>query len=159
MNNKQNHNTADRIISLLYIEDISSEKDSIIQALSQHGVISDLSIKTASNLKDGLEILQKNTIDVVLLDLDLADSKGLQSISTILHTVPNAAIIVLSGHSEEGIITEALMLGAQYFLVKGECSGVMIKTTIYQMLARKKIISMNTNSVPLSKLLPQKVEV
>lgn len=136
-----NDATNDDIISVLLIEDVPSEKDSLLQSLSQsqHGVIADLTIQTAASLTEGLEKLRAENIDVVLLDLDLPDSKSLKSVSTVRHEFPDTAIVILSGHSEEGIITEALLMGAQDFLIKGECSGIMIKHTIHQAFARNNL--------------------
>ncbi len=129
----------DKVVSVLLIEDVASEQHSIMQAISQRGAITDLNIRTAGSLKAGMRILHNTAVDVVLLDLDLPDSKSLKSISTLLHHFPDIAIVVLSGHSEEALMTEALMMGAQEFLVKGECSGVMIKHTIHQALTRKVV--------------------
>ena len=131
---------AEKIIAVLFIEDIGSEQQSILQALSLRGSITDLNIATANTLGEGLEKLQERAFDVVLLDLDLPDCKSLKSVSTILHQFPDMAIVVLSGHSEEGIVTEALLMGAQEFLIKGECSGAMIKHTIRQAFTRKSIL-------------------
>lgn len=130
---------SDHIISVLLIEDVASEKHSIMRGMTQQSSIVDLNIRTASCLQEGLKELKEHPIDVVLLDLDLPDSKSLQSISKLLHHFPDIAIVVLSGHSEEALITEALLMGAQEFLVKGECSGIMIKHTIHQAVARKAI--------------------
>lgn len=130
---------SDKVISVLLIEDVASERNSILQAISQKGAITDLNIMTANSLKDGMEKLAQHPADVVLLDLDLPDSKSLQSVSTVLRHFPDTAIVILSGHSEEGILTEALMMGAQEFLVKGECSGVMIRHTIHQAVARRAV--------------------
>ena len=130
---------SDKVISVLFIEDVVSEQNSIIHTISQSDLSSELTIKTASSLTSGLEILRNNHIDVVLLDLDLPDSKGLKLVSTILHEFPDIAIVVISGHSEEGIITEALMMGAEEFIIKGESSGIMIKHTIQQALIRHRI--------------------
>lgn len=137
----------DNILSVLLIEDVPSEKESLLQSISQHGVISDFTMLTASSLTEGKKLLEENHIDVVLLDLDLPDSKSLKSVSTLRRAFPDIAIVILSGHSEEGIITEALLMGAQDFLIKGEASGIMIKHTIRQAYARHRIhqqeVSMN----------------
>lgn len=129
----------DRIITVLMVEDMPSEQRSIMQAFFNKGLVSDLRLMTASNLADGMKILEKEKIDVLLLDLDLPDSKDLKSVSTMHRAYPDIPIVVLSGHSEDGIIMEALLIGAQEFLVKGECSGVMIQHTIRQAVARHQI--------------------
>jgi DNA-binding NarL/FixJ family response regulator len=134
-----NNSDNDKVLSVLMIEDVTSEKNSIIQAISHNGMITDITLQTASSLAEGMKILSEQDIDVVLLDLDLPDSKSLQSVTKIRHAFPDIAVVILSGHSEEGILTEALMLGAQEFLIKGEASGVMIKHTIRQAYVRNKL--------------------
>ncbi|WP_131831579.1 response regulator, partial [Pseudofrankia asymbiotica] len=59
----------------------------------------------------------------VLLDLGLPDSHGLSALETMRHVAPAAAIVVLTGLTDEHRGVEALAAGAQDYLVKGEIDG------------------------------------
>jgi len=128
--------STDRVLSVLYIEDVRTEQISILQSMSHSGIIADMVIHKASTMTEGMVMLEKETIDVILLDLDLPDSKSLKSISLLKSAFPDIPIVILSGHSEEAIATEALMMGADEFLIKGECSGIMIKQTLRQAVVK-----------------------
>jgi serine phosphatase RsbU (regulator of sigma subunit) len=59
----------------------------------------------------------------ILLDLGLPDSHGLSALETLRDVAPDAAIVVLTGLTDEHRGTEAMAAGAQDYLVKGESDG------------------------------------
>lgn len=81
-----------------------------------------------------------NNINLVLLDLTLPDSTGINSVISVNKVLPQAPIIVLSGLSNIHIATEAITLGAQDYLVKGEYDYKMLEKTIHYSIERKKIM-------------------
>lgn len=73
----------------------------------------------ASNLSDALEIFGKHTeIDLVLIDLNLSDSKGLTSVREFLFRFPGVRLAVYSATEDEFIVRQALSLGAIGFVPK-----------------------------------------
>lgn len=76
----------------------------------------------SSTLKGGHEILRKESIDIILLDLHLPDSLGLKSFDRLIETFPNLPIIVLTGLSDEQTGLQAVRKGAQDFLSKDDLS-------------------------------------
>lgn len=58
-------------------------------------------------------------VDAVLLDLNLADCKGLQGLRTFLEAYPEARIGVFSGTQDEFVVRQARMLGAAAYVPKG----------------------------------------
>ncbi len=81
-----------------------------------------------------------NNINLVLLDLTLPDSTGINSVISVNKVLPQTPIIVLSGLSNIHIATEAITLGAQDYLVKGEYDYKMLEKTIHYSIERKKIM-------------------
>lgn len=77
----------------------------------------------SSTLKGGHEILRKEQIDIILLDLHLPDSLGLKSFDRLMDTFPNLPIIVLTGLSDEDTGLQAVRKGAQDFLSKDELNS------------------------------------
>src|SRR5258708_262069 len=72
----------------------------------------------AERLERGMESLAANRVDIVLLDLFLPDSRGLESFGLLKARQPNVPIVILSGLEDEESALEAVQKGAQDFLVK-----------------------------------------
>jgi len=70
-------------------------------------------------LSKGLKRAQRGDIHVILLDLSLPDSDGLESLSTVLAHAPGVPIIVLTGTEDGYIVENAVEKGARGYLVKG----------------------------------------
>src|SRR5256885_5064185 len=87
-------------------------------------------VTTVDRLSDGLAVLRSSPIDVILLDLNLPDSRGLQTLGTILEHARSNAIVVLTGNGDEQAALDAVALGAQDYLVKGTANGDTIVRSI-----------------------------
>ncbi len=66
-----------------------------------------------------LEKLEAGGIDVVLSDLSLPDSRGVETFEKLHTRAPDVPIIVLSGLADEALAVEIVEKGAQDYLVKG----------------------------------------
>ena len=76
--------------------------------------------------------------DVLLLDLSLPDSEGLETIGRAADVAPNTPIVVLSG-ADESMGMEAVRLGAQDYLIKGQANGALIVRAIRYATERKRM--------------------
>ena len=70
-------------------------------------------------LEDGLESLRENRTDIVLLDLQLPDSQGLETFVRLRTRYPNVPVVLLTGASDEELSMLAIQEGAQDYLAKG----------------------------------------
>ncbi|HUE77099.1 MAG TPA: hybrid sensor histidine kinase/response regulator [Longimicrobiales bacterium] len=77
--------------------------------------------------------------DVVLLDLSLPDAHGLETVSRMLATAPDAPIIVLTGLDDDDIAVRAVHAGAQDYLVKGHVDGGVLARSIRYACERKRL--------------------
>jgi DNA-binding response OmpR family regulator len=82
------------------------------------------------NMKTANELLSKNTFDIILMDLNLPDSVGLDTIKKLLEKYPNNLVIVLTGLVDEKVGLETVRFGAQDFLVKGKFDGKVLISSI-----------------------------
>jgi DNA-binding response OmpR family regulator len=82
------------------------------------------------NMKTANELMSKNTFDIILMDLNLPDSIGLDTIKKLLEKYPNNLVIVLTGLVDEKVGLETVRFGAQDFLVKGKFDGKVLISSI-----------------------------
>ena len=66
----------------------------------------------------GMERLERGGIEIVLMDLNLPDSQGLDTLVKLHTKFPNVPVVVLTGEYEEAVGTQALEIGAQDYQVK-----------------------------------------
>lgn len=76
-------------------------------------------VDRATSLDDGLERLQRGGFDVVLLDLTLGDSEGLDTFLAVRNRAPAVPVVVVTGNDDEALGRSAVEAGAQDFLTKG----------------------------------------
>ncbi len=88
--------------------------------------------------KDAASFLKTTEVDLVLLDLTLPGSHGIESYTIVRDANPSIPVIILTGNSDSSIALEALKYGAQDFLVKGEFNESMLKRSITYSIERKK---------------------
>ena len=94
----------------------------------------------AVNMESVTALVNHTTFDVVLLDLSLPDSMGIDSIITIDRLLPKTAIVCLSGLSAEDTAVQSISLGAQDYLVKGDFDEKLLAKTIQHSIERKRIL-------------------
>jgi sigma-B regulation protein RsbU (phosphoserine phosphatase) len=77
-------------------------------------------------------------VSLVLLDLTLPDSIGLETFATLHAAAPEVPIIVLSGRDDEALAIKTLHEGAQDYLVKGQVSGQLLVRAMRYAIERKR---------------------
>lgn len=105
-------------IVILLVEDSPTARFHV-QVCLKKGLQETYSLLQAENLSVAIETLRKNTVDVVLLDLNLPDSHGLDTFRRLAHISAGAAIVIISGDTDERVAVSAVRLGAQDYIVKG----------------------------------------
>jgi len=75
-------------------------------------------VAEASNIASAMVKLGESAPDIVVTDIDMGSDNGLDLIKKIKKQLPNVAVVILSMHSSEELVSEALQLGASAYLVK-----------------------------------------
>jgi two-component sensor histidine kinase/CheY-like chemotaxis protein len=91
-----------------------------------------------NNLSTGLNQIDTESIDVILLDLSLPDSQGLDTFIEVYAHAQSLPIIVLSGLDDEDIAVKAVQKGAQDYLVKGQVDSNLLVRSIRYAIERKQ---------------------
>lgn len=96
-------------------------------------------VAIVDRLAEGRAALEKGVYDVVLLDLTLPDSVGLDTLSCLCPGATNVAVIVLTGLDDEAIAVEALRKGAQDYLVKNRMTPEVLLHSIRYAIERNRV--------------------
>lgn len=96
-------------------------------------------VRHAECIEQALDLIKQAAPEVVLLDLGLPDSTGLEGILTISRTVPTVPIVVLSGQEDETLAVQAVESGAQDYLVKGDYTPKLLARVICYAAERKRV--------------------
>ena len=86
--------------------------------------------------KDALNYLAENKVDVILLDLSLPDSSGLDTVKKIVEQEKNTPIIVLTGLDNETVALQALQIGVQDYLSKNQINGILLVRSLRYSIER-----------------------
>ncbi|HDZ62467.1 MAG TPA: response regulator [Nitrospirae bacterium] len=78
----------------------------------------DYDVKTASNGQDGLDLLEKEGFDLVLLDLKMPDMDGIEVLNKIKRNWPDTVVIMITGFSTVETAVKTLKLGAYNYIEK-----------------------------------------
>jgi two-component system, cell cycle sensor histidine kinase and response regulator CckA len=99
----------------------------------------ELELAHVERLTEALHRLQTETFDVVLLDLLLPDSEGLETFIKVYKQIPLTPIVVMTGMADETLALCAMQAGAQDYLVKGKTSGSeLLMRSIRYAIERKR---------------------
>ena len=128
----------DRPIHALLIEDNPGDARLLAEMMAEAGNGSPR-IKWADRLGAGLQSLTEGGIDIVLLDLALPDSQGIDTLSAVREAAPGIPVVVLTGLDDENAAMESLRQGAQDYLVKGKFDGALLLRSIRYARERKRI--------------------
>ena len=94
----------------------------------EHAVGVQFEVVQVPRLQTALQCLQTQTFDVVVLDLSLPDSDGLETFEVLHAAAPTLPVVVVSHRADEELALRAVHEGAQDYLVKGEATGLLVRT-------------------------------
>jgi len=105
--------------SVLVIDDDADVLQSVRVLLGRHG----LEVLSATGPAAGLRVLAERSVDAILLDLNFsrgatAGDEGLSCLTEILRLDPEAAVVIVTGHSGVNIAVSAMRAGAADFITK-----------------------------------------
>ncbi|HEY5624277.1 MAG TPA: EAL domain-containing protein [Gammaproteobacteria bacterium] len=122
---------------VLLVEDDHDDATFLKACLRRQGSNS-VNLVRVERMAEAIDRLQGESFDIVLLDLNLPDSRGQDSVHRIQSTDPSVPIVVLSGDANEEFAIQILNRGVQDFLVKWEGDGRTILRSIRYAVERKR---------------------
>jgi putative two-component system response regulator len=125
------------ILHILIVEDNQADLDLIRETLPDTGLVS-FRIESVSRLSDALARLSNEGVDLVLLDLGLPDSQGLETFHKLSEATPHLPVIILTGNDDQEAAVAAVRNGAQDYLVKGQIGGSLLTRAVRYAMERKR---------------------
>lgn len=123
--------------SILIVEDNFTDALLIKEQLNDNSC-NQYDVEVVETLTNAIERLKSADIDVVLLDLSLPDSSGLDTVRTLVTKYPNLVIIVLTGLQDEQVALQSVRYGAQDFIEKNQITSTLLTRSISYSIERKK---------------------
>jgi two-component system, cell cycle response regulator len=126
------------VTKVLLVEDNPADARLLREALAE---IADsrFEIIHRETLAQAREFLAKNTSDVILSDLELPDSQGLETVRHIHNVAPGVPVVVLTALNDESFGSQALQEGAQDYLVKGQIDGRLLWRALRYAMERHRV--------------------
>lgn len=124
--------TAQPLVALI-VENDPVQASALVKLLeADDGFVLDV----ARSLADARRLLLDFVPDVVILDLGLPDGNGVEAVEAIRKEVPGASLVVLTGEQDQETARQALLAGAQDYLIKGHTP--MLARAVRQAVERKR---------------------
>lgn len=96
-------------------------------------------LETSGDLASSLRRLEGGGIDVVLLDLELPDSHGEDTLARVLEADPRVPVLVMTGLESEALGLRAIAMGAQDYLFKGHLNHLLLPRALLHAVERRRL--------------------
>src|ERR1700704_920457 len=126
----------DERYNVLLIEDNPGDARLLQEMLAEEPV-APFRLTCVDRLSRGMEMLSSQKIELLLLDLSLPDSHGLETFSKIYAHAPKVPIIVLTGNDDGALALSAVKAGAQDYLFKGKLDRKLLVRSMQYSIERK----------------------
>jgi len=121
------------------IEEMLRDAESLLQRIDAGDVAADAArVHHEPTLEAGLEALSNDAFDVVLLDLGLPKSRGLDTLTAVIDATEFVPVVVLTGLDNESVGIKAIQHGAQDYLVKDEVTSELLVRSIHYAIERNR---------------------
>ena len=145
MNEKEEqHEKSESKTRILVVDDHPVVRQGLIQLINHE---SDLMVcAEAENAAQALEVLEKESVDIAVVDISLNGTNGLQLTEKIKLAHPHLSVLILTVHDEAVYAKRALEAGAKGYVNKCEAAETII-TAIHVVLSGKQYISEKSRNI------------
>lgn len=138
-----------RNTSLLLVEDNSLDAKLISSQLNKLGCSE---LTHVSSLQEATSWLYATKhVDVIVLDLTLPDSMGLETFQFLHKRFSHIPIVILSGRTDQGLAIKAVALGAQDYVFKAEASSSILLRSIRYAIERMRRLQVEKNMISMDR--------
>ena len=145
---------AARTVTVLLVEDNPPDVR-YFQAIISRSTSTSFEVKHVPRLQQALQVVDQGGIDVVLLDLGLPDSTGIETLGRMVART-STPVVVLTGLDDERLGIAALEAGAQDYLVKGQVdTGLLVRAIRYAIKRKELFEELSTSHAQQHVILEQ----
>ena len=126
-----------KALKILLIEDNITDANQIGKMLKEHCCQPD--IQHVQKIENAVAKLNQDSFDVVLLNMALADSRGINSLEMVQQKAPQLPTIILTTAYNANLAVKSLRSGAQDYLIKSELTGEILSRSIQYAIERQRI--------------------
>jgi len=131
-------------LHVLLVEDNPDDAELLRESLAESRG-ERIELTAVETLRDGLAHLEHGPVDLLLLDLSLPDSQGLDTVRRALTHAPRVPIIVLTGLDDDALGVDAIHAGAQEYLTKGQVEGALLRRSMRYAIERHRLLAERTD--------------
>ena len=124
-------------ICLLLVEDNPGDIRLIMEMLKETKKV-EFAITNSARLDESLKLLDEKQFKVILLDLGLPDSQGLDTFKKVRSHAPGLPVVILTGLDDESVALQAIKAGAQDYLTKSEMNSDNLVRILQYAIERKQ---------------------
>jgi PAS domain S-box-containing protein len=128
-----------RLLKVLLVDDEATDRIAVEWILRTCSSPAEFVVESVVRLSEAIKKLTEKQYDVVLLDLELPDSSGIEILHHVVKVAPDIPVVVLTERDDEQTGFSALVDGATDYLVKDLPLDVVLVRTIIYAIQRKKI--------------------
>jgi diguanylate cyclase (GGDEF)-like protein len=126
----------EKAVRVLAVED-NEEYGLLMRMMLEKATFPKFDVQCVTRLSEALVLLEKTQFSIVLLDLNLPDSKGFTTFTALQAHAPRVPIVVLTVLDDESVAIEAVRKGAQDYLLKTHVDGDLLSRCIRYAIERK----------------------
>jgi signal transduction histidine kinase len=129
---------SNKSLNVLLVEDNSDYAEMVINVLKTT-LNQQVKVLWEQRLAAGMARLDQMSIDVILLDMSLPDSTGIETLQKTIVKAPDLPIVIITGYADEKQDLKALHEGAQDYLIKGQNEVTLLPKAICYAIERKRV--------------------
>lgn len=126
------------LIQILLVEDSPTFAQAVHHSLRGDAAGSEVEITHVTRLDEALRLVQRQELDVILLDLTLPDTRGLETARRMHAAAPTVPIVVLTGSDDDTLGLQAIREGIQDYLVKTQTDLRALPRVVRYAMERKR---------------------
>ncbi len=127
-------------LRVLLVEDDGFDQKQVAELLSQ-STTTTFDLEVTAKLGPALERISAGRLDVVLLDVNLPDSRGLNTVRAALSRSVGVPVVVLTGGDDMELALDAMRVGAQDYVPKGALEGGLLQRVLVHAVERQRLLN------------------
>lgn len=124
-------------LKVLLVEDNPQEAELIEDLLSEISSQQRILLTKVERLSEAQQRLNQETFDIILLDLSLPDSRGIETVARVQEYGVNVPIVVLTAQNDQELALRLISVGVQDYLVKRKIDGELLIRSLRYAIERQ----------------------